>query len=237
MKQSKLRLILGSNLDDFNQKDITNNKSYEVIFNSEDGILIKNIQTNIENSKNIDNKYNKEDNIDNKVNTDIKDKEDNTNNIDIDDIIQFYDTDIHQLFQDSINIEIIFLDNILYINTNNNKDNQDNKDTRDSSIKLRFKLPNNTTIKYIAIDPNTSFNLSLNEIRLINTVEQTYLINVFEFNKRLMLKKDNYFEQEMWEGDFCIGIGKKRKTIVRYECDSTGMNDMKVRKYNNSVIC
>jgi len=174
-------LILSNSLEDYNNKEINPANSYELIFNSDSGILLK--------------------------------KLDNTKEI------EFYSTEIRSLFQDTIAIEIIFLDDNVYINTTD--------DYLQSSIKLKIKLPNNDTIKFIAMDLYNSYNTHLKSIRLFNTIEQKYLVNVFEFQKKLLLNDKSYFMQEMIGGDDCEGVGQ-RKTIVIYECDTTGNHDIHV---------
>ena len=185
VNQSKLRIILSKSLDDYNNRGINETNSYELILNSESGILFKKL-----------------DNV----------KE-----------IEFYDTEIRALFQDTMKVEIIFLDNIIYVNTND--------DYNESSIKLRLKLPPNENIKFISFDLFSSYNIVLKNIRLINSVEQKYLMNIFEFKKKLHLNEKSYFIQEMNGGENCPGIGN-RKTSVKYECDTNGVHDVFVSLYN-----
>ena len=137
---------------------------------------------------------------------------------------EFYDTEIKALFQETMTIDIIFLDNKIYLNTND--------DYNESSIKLRLKLPEKETIKFITLDLYASFNSVLKNVRLINSIEQKYLINIFEFNKKLLLNEKSYFIQELTGGDFCKGIGP-RKTIVKYQCDLTGVYDVFVTFFLN----
>ena len=185
-KQSKLRVILCTDLESYNARIIRPDTSIEVFFYSEDGILIKNMINN--------------------------------------ETIEFYDTDIHKLFTTMIDIEIILLDNFIYINTSDSDG--------ESSIKLRFKIPKDVTVKYFTYDLHESHNNEITNLFLINSVEQIYLMKIFEFNKRILLKVENYFEQEMVQGNECEGIGN-RKTIVRYECDKQGNNDFLVNNHHN----
>lgn len=133
--------------------------------------------------------------------------------------VESFDSGIRSLFLDSGNMEIVIKDDFLYINTND-----ENKDSY--SIKLAYKLPANSSLKYIYFDKEMTYNINFKHIRKVNIIEKRILTNIFLYNKRLQLPEDVFYVEEYQNGDFCPKINNYRKSIIEYKCDLSGNNDL-----------
>jgi hypothetical protein len=126
---------------------------------------------------------------------------------------EFYDTGIRSLFQESIFLDFVFKDGVLYINVLND-------DKESSTVVLHFGL--GSEYKYISLDLYKSDNIQLKDIRKINFIERKYLKNIFIYHKRLLLDEGAYFIDEIPGGDFCKEADRLRKAVIEYRCDHGG---------------
>jgi len=143
--------------------------------------------------------------------------------------LQFYDTSLRSLFQDSMNIDLIFKNDAIYFSTSD--------DDTHTSIKLKYDLEAGTTIKYIYFDIKESTNVAIKYLEKFNVLERQYFFDVFLFEKKLTLHEDAYWIEEFRNGDYCEGIKAGRKTLVEYKCDRTGNSDVNIQEVSENKSC
>ena len=143
--------------------------------------------------------------------------------------IQFYDTSLRSLFQDSIHIDLVFKNDAIYFSTSD--------DDNETSIKLKYNLEANTIIKYIYFDIKESNNVAIKNLEKINIVERQFFFDIFLFEKKLSLDEDAYWIEELKDGEYCEEIDEGRKTLVEYKCDKTGNSDISIRAVSEIKPC
>ncbi len=144
-------------------------------------------------------------------------------------LIEFYDTEIRSFFQDQILIDIIIQKDAVYLSTVD--------DDNDSSIKIKFPLPQGVKISHIYFDLLNSDNVYLKDIRKLNFIEQKYLVNIFFYEKRLLLTPNAYFIEEMTEGDYCPDSSTPRRSTIEYRCDRSGVYDLLIESVVEEKVC
>ena len=143
--------------------------------------------------------------------------------------IEFYTNDLKSFFQESTFVDIILKDNFIYINTVD--------DDGETSIKIKYKLPENVIIKYLYFDAFDSENLSIKDLKKFNFIELKYLINIYIFEIRLNLSPNVKFIEKLEGGDSCDHIGKNRTSTVEYRCDPKGINEITIEKVTEPSMC
>lgn len=194
---SNLRMLLGTELNSFNEKKYKPENDYELVINSESGAMIKKI-SNYE-----------------------------TNNGQSS--IEFFDTEIRSFFGEQILINIIIHKGVVYLSTVD--------EDKESSVKIKFILPNNLKITHLYFDLLQSDNVYLKDIRKINFVELKYLVDIFFYDKKLLLTQNANFTEEMTNGDFCPETKSYRKSVIEYRCDHSGIYDIYIENVKEEKMC
>ena len=132
---------------------------------------------------------------------------------------QFLDMDIRVFFHESSNIDIIFLNNTIYINSVD--------DDMETSVKIFIDIPEK--IKFLSFDAFKSTNVEIQSMKLINFVEADLIYNIYVFENRMRLGDNSTYIEKMSNGDLCEDINMNRSTVVEYRCDKTGNHDIVVR--------
>jgi hypothetical protein len=143
--------------------------------------------------------------------------------------IAFYDTQLRSLFQDNMHLDIIFRNDAIYFSTSD--------DDKETSIKIKYPIDQNETIKYIYFDIKESNNILIKDLEKINMIENQFLFDIFVFEKKLNLTEDARWIEVLSDGDYCEAIKSNRKTIVEYKCDMSGKNDISISSVNEKKTC
>lgn len=137
------------------------------------------------------------------------------------DTFQFLDLDLRTFFVESIDLEIIFLNNTIYISSND--------DDYEFSVKVHLKI--NSPIRFISFDSQKSNNIDLKNIKFINFVEATSIYSIYVFENRMKLGPNSTYTENQTNGDYCDDIAGNRTTIIEYSCDKSGNHDVIVKEH------
>lgn len=132
------------------------------------------------------------------------------------DSFQFLDMDIRTFFHETSNIDIIFLNHSIYINSND--------DDFDSSIKIHIDIQEN--IRFISFDSMKSTHVDIKGLKLINVVENQFLHKIYVYQKLHLLGDNTTYVEEQLNGDYCEDIQTNRSAIIEYKCDKSGNYDI-----------
>jgi hypothetical protein len=140
----------------------------------------------------------------------------NNNGIANKDSFQFIDMDIRSFFHETTNLDIIFLNKTIYINSND--------DDFDSSIKIHIDISEN--IRFISFDSMKSTHVEVKDLRLINVVDNIFLHKILVYEKTHLLGDNSTYIEEQINGDHCDDINTNRTSVIEYKCDKTGNYDI-----------
>ncbi len=143
----------------------------------------------------------------------------NNNGIANKDSFQFIDMDIRSFFHETTNIDIVFLNKTIYINSND--------DDFDSSIKIHIDVPEN--IRFISFDSMKSTHIEVKELRLMNIVDNTLMHKIYVYEKTHLLGDNATYIEEQNNGDHCDDVNTNRTSVIEYKCDKTGNYDIIVQ--------
>ena len=173
----------------------TNNEiqKYQLIFDSEKGIIFKQLSFKNSQSK----------------------------------IIDFYQTNLRKLFNEKLNVELLHINNLIFISTSDSEGSE--------SIKISHLLKNK--ISKIEIDVDNSNTILIQEITRKNFIGFTDMFNILKYLIRNSLSDKLSFVEFYAQGHTCEVNGKPRRAIIEYRCDETELHDANIDDVIEEDVC